>query len=72
MNEEKKKENNLLRILCLEQGSTFIGNSAIARAVLWRDGLHLTNEGKNMLSNNFLQHLKSVPPLGNENRIFTD
>ena len=72
MNEKKKKENNLLRTLCLEQGSTFIGNSAIARAVLWRDGLHLTNEGKNMLSNNFLQHLKNVPPLDNEDRIFTN
>ena len=31
----------------------------------------LTNEGTNMLSNNFLQYLKNVP-LGNDNRIFTD
>ena len=30
-----------------------ISNSAIAREMLWRDGLHLTNEGTNMLSNNF-------------------
>ena len=33
--------------------------------MLWRDGLHLTNEGTNMLSNNFLQYLKNVP-LGND------
>ena len=39
--------------------------------MLWRDGLHLTNEGKNMLSNNFLQYLKNVP-LGDDDRIFTD
>ena len=39
--------------------------------MLWRDGLHLTNEGTNMLSNNILQYLKNVP-LGNDNRIFTD
>ena len=60
-----------MKTLCLEQGFTFICNSAIAREMLWRDGLHLTNEGTNMLSNNFLQYLKNVP-LGNDNRIFTD
>ena len=52
-NEVIKKVNNLLETLCLEQGFTFICNSAIARATLWRDGLHLKNEGTNMLSNNF-------------------
>ena len=57
--------------LCLEQGFTFVCNSAIAREMLWREFLHLTNEGTNMLSNNFLQYLKNVP-LGNDNRIFTD
>ena len=71
VNEVIKKVNNLLKILCLEQGFTFICNSAIAGVMLWRDGLHLTNEGTNMLSNNFLQYLKNVP-LGNDNRIFTD
>ena len=71
VNEVIKKVNNLLKTLCLEQGFTFICNSAIAREMLWRDGLHLTNEGTNMLSNNFLQYLKNVP-LGNDNRIFTD
>ena len=59
-NEVIKKVNNLLKTLCLEQGFTFICNSAIARAMLWRDGLHLTNESTNMLSNNFLQYLKNV------------
>ena len=71
VNEVIKKVNNLLKTLCLEQGLTFICNSAIAREMLWRDGLHLTNEGTNMLSNIFLQYLKNVP-LGNDNRIFTD
>ena len=71
VNEVIKKVNNLLKTLCLEQGFTFICSSAIAREMLWRDGLHLTNEGTNMLSNNFLQYLKNVP-LGNDNRIFTD
>ena len=71
VNEVIKKVNNLLKTLCLEQGFTFICNIAIARAMLWRDGLHLTNEGTNMLFNNFLQYLKNVS-LGNDNRIFTD
>ena len=71
VNEVIKTVNNLLKTLCLEQGFTFICNSATAREMLWRDGLHLTNEGTNMLSNNFLQYLKNVP-LGNDNRIFTD
>ena len=65
------KKVNLLKTLCLKQGFTFICNSAIAREMLWRDGLHLTNEGTNMLSNNLLQYLKNIP-LGNDNRIFTD
>ena len=59
VNEVIKKVNNNVLI------------SAIAREMLWRDGLHLTNEGTNMLSNNFLQYLKNIP-LGNDNRIFTD
>ena len=72
MNEVIKKVNNLLRTLCLEQGFTFICNSATARAMLWRDGLHLANESATCYpSNNFLQYLKNVP-LGNKNRIFTD
>ena len=32
-------------------------SSDIAREMLWRDGLHLINEGTNMLSNNFLLFL---------------
>ena len=71
VNEVIKKVNNLLKTPCLEQDFTFICNSAIAREMLWPDGLHLTSEGINMLSNNFLQYLKNVP-LGNDNRIFTD
>ena len=71
VNEMIKKVNNLLKALCLEQSFTFICNSAIARAMLWREGLHLTNEVTNMLSNNFLQYLK-IFLLGNDNRIFTD
>ena len=71
INEVIKKVNNLLKTLCLEQGFTFICNGTIARAMLWHDGLHLINEGVNMLSNNFLQYLKNGP-LGNYNGIFTD
>ena len=71
VNEVIKKVSNLLRTLCLEQGFNFTCNSAIARTMLWRDGLHLTNEGTKMLSNNFLQYLKNVP-LVKENRTFTD
>ena len=71
VNEVIKKVNNLLRTLCLEHGFTFICSNAIARTVLWHDGLHLTNEGTTMLFNHFLQYLKNVS-LGNKNRIFTD
>ena len=58
-----------MKTLCLGHGFTFICNSAIARTLVWLDGLHLTNEGTNMLSNNSLQYLKNVP-LGHKNRIF--
>ena len=60
-----------MRTICLEQGFTFICNSAIAKAMLWRDGRHLTNEGTKMLSNNFLRYLKNVR-LGNDNWTFTN
>ena len=71
VNEVIKKVNNLLKTQCLEQGFNFICNSAIARAMLWHDGIHLADEGTNMLSNNCLQYLKNIP-LGNDNRIFID
>ena len=55
----------------MEQDYKILQDSAIARAMLWRDGFHLTNEGTSMLSNNSLQYLNSAP-LGKDNRIFTD
>ena len=55
VNEVIKKVNNLLKTLCLEQGFTFICNSAIAREMLWRDGLHLTNEGTNLSKVHLIQ-----------------
>ena len=63
--------NNLLKNICLEQDYKILQDSAIARAMLWRDGFHLTNEGTSMLSNNSLQYLNNAP-LGKDNRIFTD
>ena len=63
--------NNLLKNICLEQDYKILQDNAIARAMLWRDGFHLTNEGTSMLSNNSLQYLNNAP-LGKDNRIFTD
>ena len=43
---------------CAENNFIYICNDVITQQYLWRDGIHLNNEGTNMLANNFIDHLK--------------
>ena len=51
--------NNTLRNKCQTSGYHFIGNNNITTEKLWKDGLHLTNSGKGIILNNFVQSLNS-------------
>ena len=59
LNKVKKQINFSLRSLCEAYGFAFICNRNIYRNRLWRDGIHLKNEGTSLLSKNVLEHLNS-------------
>ena len=46
-------------------GFDFICNDKIGKDLLWRGGLHLTDEGTSFLANNFLNFLNSYHEHGN-------
>ena len=59
-NEETKKVkevNDFLRELCVGENFYFINNDFIKMEHLWKDGLHLLDEGTNILANNFINSL---------------
>ena len=51
--------NNALRNKCRTYGYHFINNNNITTEKFWKDGLHLTNSGKVIIINNFVQPLNS-------------
>ena len=48
-----------LKNLCKVYGFDFIRNDRIGKDLLWRDGLHLTDEGTSFLAITFLNFLNS-------------
>ena len=53
LNKVMKQVNFSLRSLCKAYGFAFICNKNVDRNRLWRDGIHLTNEGTSLLCKNF-------------------
>ena len=51
------KVNNILKVLCATNGFNFICNGEIGRAMVQKDGLHLSNDGTAMLADNFRKYL---------------
>ena len=51
------KFNNILKMLCATNGLYFICNDEIGREMVWKDGLHLTNDGTAILADNFTKYL---------------
>ena len=50
---------NALRNNCQTFGYPFFDNDNIIKEKLWKNGLHLTNSDKSIITNNFLQSLNS-------------
>ena len=61
--------NDLLRDLCISENFVFINNDCIGKDYLWNDGIHLLNEGKDILVNNFID---SINNLYNQSNIIQD
>ena len=51
------KVNNILKVLCATNGFNFICNDKIGKEIVWKDGLHLTDDGTAMLADNFTKYL---------------
>ena len=52
--------NDLLKDLCETEDFIFINNDSIGKGLLWNGGIHLVNEGKDMLVNNFIDHINNL------------
>ena len=55
----KKQVKFSSKSLCKAYGFGFTCNKNIGRNFLWRDGIHLKNEGMSLFSRNLLKHLNS-------------
>ena len=51
-----KKVNEEISSMCAANGFQFICNDMIDVSVIWKDGLHLTNDSAKMLANKFLKY----------------
>ena len=49
--------NNKLKGLCRINNFSYICNHLVNENYLWKDGLHLTNEGSFLLLNNYINYL---------------
>ena len=49
--------NNILKKLCRINDCFYICNDLVNKNYLWKDGLHLTNEGSSLLLNSFINYL---------------
>ena len=52
--------NNLVRALCGKENFYFIHNNSIKDEHLWDDGLHLLDESRHVLVNNFAKALNNI------------
>ena len=59
LNDKVVAVNNILKRVCKLNGSGFIVNSNICAENLFEDGLHLNDDGKVMLANNFIYVLNT-------------
>ena len=55
-----KQVNDHLRRLCNENSFYYVDNSLITTDYLWRDGLHLSDSGSKILSDNISDCLNSI------------
>ena len=58
INKKIKKVNEEISSMCAANGFRFICNDMVDVSMIWKDGLHLTNDSTRVLANNFLKYLK--------------
>ena len=51
---KRQKVNHLTKSMCEKNGFKFLSNENIDHSHLWRDGLHLSNRGLNVLADNLI------------------
>ena len=56
----RKELNTLLKGMCYNLGYVYIDNDNIEHAHLYRDGVHLTHEGSDILAKNYLHSLNNI------------
>ena len=49
--------NGMLQAQCQEYGFVFIDNRAVSKSNLWTDGIHMNDNGKKIVANNFIRHI---------------
>ena len=59
LNQVTGKVNNLLKSLCFTNGFHYILNEMINHRMLWKYGIHLTDDGTKTLAANVLNYLNS-------------
>ena len=64
-----KSVNNKIIEMCNENNFTFIDNSNISKSHIYEDGLHLADNGRSVLVENFTRELNSFLSLKNQTRL---
>ena len=54
------RTNDLLKKMCEQTGFLYICNENIPSSQLWKDGLHLSDQGVDTLANNFINFLNNI------------
>ena len=57
LNQVTVKVSNLLKSLCVTNGFHYKSNEMIDHIMLWKGGIHLTDDGTKILAANVLNHL---------------
>ena len=55
-----KDINDRVRDLCIKEKFHYICNNSITKEYLWTDGIHLLDEGTNLLANNFINAVNAI------------
>ena len=55
-----KDINDKVRDICIKEGYHFICNESITKEYLWKDGIHLLDEGTVLLANNFINAINTI------------
>ena len=54
-----RQVNTILKELCVSNNFHFISNDCIGNEFLWKDGIHLIDNGIHMLAGNFVDHINN-------------